>query len=144
MKSVKYLVAALLFVLIWACYNDDNTNVEMPQTTNENFEGEWKLVNVSGGIMGVNDTFPEGMITWKVNGISQTIAVTNDNPDAQAQDILPDGIYNYSFVPNEATPELCDMTIKVGDVNLGCYNITSEEFTMSQVESDGFFIKLVR
>jgi hypothetical protein len=60
------------------------------------------------------------------------------------QDILSSGTYPYGFVANEATPELCAMTILVNNVNLGCYNITANEFTMSQIEADGFMIRLVR
>jgi hypothetical protein len=146
MKSLKLLPVLFLLLSLSACHNEENQSAQAPSRilTTATLEGEWKLVNVSGGLVGTNDHFPAGLITWKINGISQTIVIVNNNTNDQLQDILPSGTYHYSFVANEATPELCAMNIQVDGVNLGCYNITANEFTMSQIESDGFMIKLVR
>lgn len=105
--------------------------------------GTWKLVNVSGGIAGTNDDFADGLITWKFNA-NHTVTITNNNTDDSKQDILESGTYDYVFNTNEATPELCAINISIGGTNMGCYTVTATQFTMSQVESDGYLIKLVR
>jgi len=143
MKKLTLLPFFLFTLILCACHSDDNPTY-YPLPANQSLEGEWKLVNVRGGIAGTNDTFPEGTILWKFNSINQTVAVTNNNTDDQRQDILPSGLYHYAIVANEATPELCAQTLQIDDINMGCFNIGLTEFTMNQTESDGFFITLVR
>lgn len=140
--NTSKLLFALLSLLLFSCHSDDNRPIQTPLPTG--IEGSWKLTQVNGGITGTIYDYPEGMITWKFNGISQTVVVQNNNSDESMQDILPSGTYPYSFVVNEATPELCALNIEVNGMNLGCYNIGATQLTMSQIESDGFFIKLIR
>lgn len=141
MNTLK-LLSAFLFLILFSCHSDDSAQIQSAPITG--IEGPWKLVEVNGGISGTIYNYPEGMITWKFNGISQTVIIQNNNVDENMQDILPSGTYHYSLVANEATPELCALNITIDGLNLGCYNIGTTEFTMSQIESDGFFIKLVR
>lgn len=145
---MKTLLIALCCLVAVSCSdNDDKATDPVARESaepNDSIEGDWSLVEVKGGITGTIYNYPEGMITWKFNGISQTVAVTNNNTDPMMQDILPTGQYNYTFVSNEATPELCATNIKVDGVNLGCFDIGSSEFTMSQIEADGFMITLIR
>jgi hypothetical protein len=143
MKKITFLPYFFFVLFFCACHSDDNA-AYYPLPTNQSLEGEWKLVNVRGGIAGVNDTFADGTILWKFNGISQTVAVTNNNTDDQMQDILPSGLYHYSIVANEATPELCAQTFQIDGTNMGCFNIGLAEFTMNQTETDGFLVTLVR
>ena len=145
MKTIK-LFFALLCLTTVSCNDNDDKAIAVPAAMNPNeaIDGNWSLVNVNGGIAGTSDDYPEGLIVWKFNSANQTVVVQNGNTDPISQDILPSGEYDYSFVSNEATPELCLMNIKVGGVNLGCFNIGSSIFTMSQIESDGFLIKLTR
>lgn len=153
MKVLK-LLAVLSFVSLVSCNDNDDkpTNQLIPTTNNENpnpnepgeIAGQWKLTNVSGGIMGISHNFADGVINWTFDTNTQMVTVLNNNTDPQLQDILASGVYPYDFVANEATPELCDVNIVVGGVSLGCYNIGTSEFTMSQIEADGYMIKLVR
>jgi hypothetical protein len=142
MKKFNLLTISLFALFVSACHSDDRQFYFYPG--NPNLEGQWKLVNVSGSIAGTSDDFPEGMITWKFNGISQTVYIVNNNTDEQKQDILPTGTYHFNFVNNEATPELCAQTISIDGTNLGCYTISTDEFIINQTESDGFMIRLVR
>ncbi len=155
MKVLK-LLAVCCFAALVSCNDNDDKPVDqaLPAASNPNetngdqtageIAGKWKLVNVSGGIMGISHNFADGVINWTFDEAAQTVTVVNNNNDPMLQDIFASGTYPYDFVPNEATPELCDINIVVGGVSLGCYNIGTSEFTMSQIESDGFMIKLVR
>ncbi|MFT3794226.1 hypothetical protein [Flavobacterium sp.] len=146
MKTVKLLTLALSLVLLSCSDNDDKEPTQQivtPQPT-ASINGTWHLVNVNGGFGGTSDDFPVGMITWEFNQAQQTVTVVNNNTDPQAQDILPSGTYDYDFVANEATPEICNTNIKIGNTNLGCYSIGSQTFVMSQIEADGFEIRLHR
>jgi len=42
-----------------------------PTPAAANLKGEWKLVGVSGGIAGINDNFPDGQLTSKINHAKQ-------------------------------------------------------------------------
>jgi hypothetical protein len=139
-KTLK-LLSTFLFLFLVSCHSDDNPQTQTPPL---GIEGTWKLTEVNGGITGTIYNYPPGMINWKFNGISQTVIVENHNVDENMQDILPSGTYHYNFVANQATPELCALNIEVNGMNLGCYDIGTTQFTMSQVETDGFLIKLVR
>jgi len=141
MKKILLLQIFIFTLILSACHHDDQPNY---YPGNPNIEGQWKLVNVSGGISGTSYDYPPGMIKWKFNGISQTVYVVNNNVDDNMQDLLPTGTYHYSFVNNEATPELCAQTIRIDGMNLGCYTISDDEFIMNQTESDGFMVKLIR
>lgn len=154
MKVLK-LLAALSLVALVSCNDNDDKPTDLPaQTNNENpnenpdgpdeIAGAWKLTNVSGGIMGISHNFAEGVINWTFDTNTQMVTVLNNNTDPQLQDIFASGTYPYDFVANEATPELCEINIVVGGVSLGCYDIGTSEFTMSQIEADGYMIKLVR
>jgi hypothetical protein len=142
MKTIKQIAILFCLALLSACHNDSPQSYYYPG--NPNIQGNWKLVNVSGSIAGTSDDFPEGMITWKFNGFSQTVSIVNNNTDEDKQDILPTGTYPFHFVNNEATPELCAQTIQIDGMNLGCYTISTNEFIMNQTESDGLMIRLVR
>jgi hypothetical protein len=140
MKKLLLLTSLFASLMLSSCHDSDN-NQAMPLSST--ITGNWKLTNVSGGIAGTNDDFADGLITWKFNS-DHTVTITNNNTADNKQDILESGTYPYAFETNEATPELCAVNIVVGGTNLGCYTITPTQFTMSQVESDGFMIKLVR
>lgn len=142
MKQLQFLPYFLFALTLFACHQDSDNNFPVP--VNPSINGEWTLINVSGGIAGTNDDFPSGTITWTFNTADAKVTVVNNNTDDSKQDILEDGIYPYTFEVNTAAPDLCATTISIGGMNLGCYNVTTHELTMGQVETDGYLLKLVR
>jgi hypothetical protein len=144
MKSIKLLTLMTFFALV-GCHDDDNDYVPVytPPVT-ENVDGAWELSNVSGGIAGTNDDFAPGEVTWIFNEENHTVEVLNNNTDEDKVDFFDSGTYNYGVVINQTTPELCGFNFSIDGVNLGCFTITEEQFTMSMVEADGHMITLKR
>ena len=56
-----YLYIPFMF-LLFSCTSDDDN-----QKTEATLNGSWHLVNISGGLVGVNDDFDTGLITWIFN-----------------------------------------------------------------------------
>ena len=136
MKIFKLTLLAFCIMICAGCTVDDEGTPAL--------HGEWKLVHVMGGIAGVDDTFPEGTITWKFNTSSQTVTVDNTNTDESMQDFMPSGVYDYNFAVNTATPEACSDVIVIDGVSFGCMSVDSDELVFSQIESDGFILNLIR
>lgn len=134
MKKLRFLLL-LLSPLLLAFQCDDDPSDDTPA-------GTWSLVNVSGGIAGVNHDFPEGMITWKFrleNGGS-TVTVTNNNTDAEAEDFFDTGVYNYRYVDN-TIPNSCEHTTEIDGIDFGCQRQRGNSLTLTQQSSDGYTLK---
>ena len=141
MKTLKLMLLLLYIPVAFSCNNDDDNN----QPSNQEFEGTWKLINVSGGFGGVDHDFEEGIITWTFNSQNETIVVVNNNP-ADVYDGLGTGEYTYDFVPNDITT-ICAESFEAqgpGDAetvsNFGCMAITGNDMTLSMAEADGFLL----
>lgn len=137
MKTIGLFSALLLAILSCGCSNDNGNN-------RKDIGGEWKLVNVHGGIAGIDDDFSPGTITWNFNTSSHTVAVVNTNTDNSKEDLIATGNYDYTFSPNTTTPQSCSENIVIDGVNYGCYDISTQQLTLSQVEADGYAVTLIR
>lgn len=144
MNTLKLLTVFSIFALA-GCNDDDHDYVPIyaPPTT-EDIEGAWELSNVSGGIVGANDTYMPGEVTWIFNEENHTVTVFNNNTDDNKVDFFDSGTYDYEVVINPATPELCGFNFAIDGLNLGCFTVTEAQFTMSMIEADGHMITLVR
>lgn len=137
MKTFKIFTVLVFASLFIGCSkNDDNT------TSVPTLDGQWKLVNVRGGFAGVNDTFPAGQIKWFVDTASHTVTVVNNNTNPNSQDILESGVYSYTLTPDPNS--LCTNTFNVNNMDLGCYSVSDNEFTITYEYADGFTLTLVR
>ncbi|MGC4041354.1 MAG: hypothetical protein QM710_11380 [Flavobacterium sp.] len=104
-------------------------------------DGQWKLTNVSGSIIGSSSDFEPGMITWDFNPTTQTVTVVNNNTDENKTDIFETGIYNYQIVAND-NPELCSQVIKIDNIEMGCFNIVEGKLKIDQAFADGYTLTL--
>jgi hypothetical protein len=137
MKHLIKLFGVLLGIFLFSgCDNDDST-------TTEQVPGQWSLVNVSGGIAGINDSFPEGTIKWTYDEDTSTVTVVNNNADESLEDIFATGTYNLSIIPSD-NPSACPQQIIIYNMNLGCQNINGDEMTFNQAVDDGYILTLVR
>ncbi|QBZ97943.1 hypothetical protein [Flavobacterium sangjuense] len=134
MKKQLSILGILMTLLLVGCSKDSNTSAHDTVT------GQWKLVNVSGTFAGINNDFPEGMITWDFNPITQTVTVTNNNTDSNLWDVLETGVYNYHFANNPGMP--CSESIYINGAEYGCYSIANDSLVIDQSIADGFAITL--
>jgi len=139
MKIINLLRINLLALLAISCCNNDDGN-----PVNQQIEGKWHLVQVSGGFVGINHVYEPGTISWEFNANTNKLKVINTNTDENKQDIFDTGTYDFGFEPNTTTSELCPESIILDSIDYGCYTIDDDELTISQLESDGFLIKLIR
>ena len=138
-KSIKLLLAIFCAIALNSCSNSSDDNDPVTTTLN----GTWRLANVSGGITGISDDFDDASITWTFNP-DGSINIWNTNTDDTKQDLIETGDYDYAIVPNEATPELCSQAMVINSVSYGCYSISGDTLTLSQIESDGYQVTLIK
>lgn len=134
MKNFKILTALLVFFTLLSCNDDDKT------PTNKT-DGEWELYRVSGGLIGVNQTFTGNMITWKFNSENHTLVVVNNNTNGNLFDGLDSGTYSYEIVNNPNSQE-CEKTISIDNQNYGCISIIDSKLIINDTYTDGFQYEL--
>jgi hypothetical protein len=62
-------------------------------------DGTWDLRNVSGGLNGINDDYPKGIIKWVFNSPSKFfMTIENNNFQNPNYNGLDSGIYKYSVL----------------------------------------------
>ncbi len=138
MKTLRITLLLFFATLLTNCStgNDNNTSALPP------LGGTWKLVNVRGGFVGVNDSFPPGQITWTVNTANQTVTVVNNNNNPNMQEILDSGVYNYTL---QADPNaICAQTFNVNNMDMGCFTVSANDLVITYEYADGFTLTFVR
>lgn len=138
MKNLKLITILIITAIFSSCNNDDDKNTEAT------LAGNWKLIETSGTIAGTTDTFTPGTITWNFNVNEGLFTVINNNADENAQDVFDSGIYSYSFVQSPLANSICNKTIKLDDVDYGCFTITNTTLQINQGEADGLILKFIR
>ncbi|WP_299443799.1 hypothetical protein [uncultured Aquimarina sp.] len=131
---MRRLYFLMVFVVFISCSNDDDTN-----NTAIGLQGEWNLVNITGGFAGVNQDFEKGTIIWDFNESDTMVTVTNNSTITGVYDGFPSGTYTYSIVAPADIDELV-----VNEINLGTFSTTSDSFTVNQQFRDGFEIRFER
>lgn len=129
MKKMKYLVCALFLFLAIGCSEDDDTS---PNPNLSGLQGEWHLVNVTGGLIGINENFEKGVIVWVFNEETKVVKITNKNT-TDVYDVLPSGTYTYSILAVNDSKELI-----IDDKNIGNFELSTNQFTIDDQFRDGF------
>jgi len=126
---MKSFYVIILSILLFSCSSDDDSTRE---TT---LQGTWNLVNVTGGIAGIDEDIERGMVVWDFNMTSGMVTITNNITDSTFDTSLPSGTYSYSV----SAPADDDVLI-VNEVSLGTINIAGSTFTVGQssgISQDG-------
>lgn len=87
----------ILFIL--TCFftlTNCNVNEDLPEQEAQNYRTEWHLLNVSGGVAGVNDDFEANTIIWIFDQENNSVNITNNNTDDTKQDGFDTGTYSFS------------------------------------------------
>ncbi|WP_271781933.1 hypothetical protein [Aquimarina algiphila] len=129
---MKYFIYFFTSILIIGCSGDDDV-VTNPDLNSSGLGGEWNLINVSGGFIGINENLDKGIIIWNFNETNKNVVITNNNMNDAINDILPSGTYNFSMVTINGNEELI-----INDRNLGNFELTNNEFTIDEQFRDGF------
>lgn len=96
---------------------------------------KWDLINVNGGLAGLNENFPQGAITWDF-GRSEVTIVNNNSQQNAIYDGLETGTYEY------AINEVNDFkTLVVDGQDLGGVSISNDELIVDQRAVDGFQLR---
>ncbi|MEH1007834.1 hypothetical protein VDP25_08820 [Winogradskyella sp. ECml5-4] len=128
MKTSFYILALMLLTL--SCNSDDDTQ-QNPAPT---LHATWSLVNVTGGLAGVNDDFESGIITWHFNNEPSEITVTNNDTSNAIHSGYPSGTYSYEVV---TTPN--DTTVVIENTDLRIISLTINQLILDEgMVSDGF------
>jgi hypothetical protein len=130
-----FLISLVSFFILTNCSISDDSNNTPPKV----IKIYWNLVNVSGGIVGVDDDFQTGTIIWTFNDETETLNVVNDNTDDTKQDGLATGDYTYSVVNIEENSFLIVDSNELGSLTLNTSQlIINENETSEGSTADGF------
>ncbi len=88
----RTLIFAFFSLLAFTNCSIDNNNNETPQV----YVTYWHLINVSGGVAGVDKDFPMDKIVWNFNDATGKLTVKNTNTDNTIEDGFDTGSYNFS------------------------------------------------
>lgn len=85
MKKIALLLCLAIFV--FGCQNDDESAGGAP-----NISGDWSLILITGGVVGADNSYGEGLIQW--NFTNGTLTVANGDT-SEVSFTLPSGTYEY-------------------------------------------------
>jgi hypothetical protein len=135
MKKYIYVLLVTFFVL--ACNNDDDRSSNNEPTLN----GSWSVINVIGGLAGIDDNYEEDVIIWDFDEQTQELTVTNNNVELVIYDGLASGIYSYEvLIEDENTSLIIDDII----YDLSILTETSLVLDEGAFASDGFQLTFSR
>ncbi|WOD43820.1 hypothetical protein [Hwangdonia lutea] len=106
----------------------------------------WHLVNVSGGVAGVNETFSLDTIVWAFNDADKTLVVENNNDDDTIEDALDSGIYDFDVIEGASGKTF----LTINETEFGNFEISQSALTINQnitttgTGSDGFIYTFQR
>lgn len=127
MKKSIILVFSCVFILTSCSVN--NSDPLPPQKV----KYLWHLINVTGGIAGVDNQFTVDTVIWSFDDATQTLAVENKNTDDSLEDGLDSGSYTYSVLDQGGKTYLT-----VDGSEWGSFEILQNKLTINQnVKSTG-------
>jgi hypothetical protein len=133
----------LVLTIMGFCGVIVSCNNELVQPTTIN--GTWNLMNISGGLTGINNDYDQGIIKWIFDSHALTLTVENNNFQNTTYDGFVSGIYSYSILES-----VSNSYIIVENTEIGGYTVTDNNLTIDQNKTstgsaaDGFIMKLNR
>ena len=139
MLNNKVMKKSILIVLS-CCFLLSNCSVNNSTSSSpQNVKYFWHLINVTGGIAGVDWEFNVNTIVWDFDADAGTLTVENNNTDDNIEDGLDSGIYEYYEISTDNVTYLV-----VDDIELGSLEIVNNQLKINQNEmttgtvSDGY------
>ena len=135
MKTTFYTL--IFTLLLFSCNIDDDTQKNCEPTLN----GSWSLVNVLGGLAGINDDFEVGLIIWDFNQENLELTVTNNNTVDVIYDGFPSGTYDYEII----TQTNGDTSLIINTISYSITTLSSSQLVLDEgVAADGFLLTFSR
>ncbi len=112
----------------------------------QTYKSLWHLINVSGGVSGVNDSFSLGTIVWSFNETTLKLTIENDNTDDTKQDGWDSGTYDYLLDQTDSRDFLTISGTEVGELIFTSENnmIINENEKSTGTAADGLIYTLQR
>ncbi|WP_418603243.1 hypothetical protein [Hwangdonia sp.] len=106
----------------------------------------WHLVNVTGGVAGVNETFSLDTIVWAFNDATKTLVVENNNDDDTIEDALDSGTYEFDVIQGPSGKTFLTInTSEFGNFEISQNTLTIDQnITTTGTGADGFIYTFKR
>lgn len=129
-KFICFVVASFLF---FSCSLENDANEPVPTKT------LYHLVNVKGGIAGVDEDFEVNTIVWFFDTTTSTLEIDNNNSDSTKPDGLDTGDYSYSIIEANAKEYLVVDDNEIGSIYFdNSFLIIDENDLSNGTGADGF------
>ena len=132
----KPLILGCLFLLSCEKSTESITTTQSEKLIKDKLQGSWSLIKISGGIMGLQETYPKNKIIWTFGKEQVSIQDTYSTPHFV---MLQNGIYTYNF-ENTDTQTGCTKSLNIRGIALGCVNFENSKLTLNQLYTDGFLL----
>ena len=129
----------IILLLMLACLF---TNCKKTKESTASLEGTWDLVNLSGGIIGVDCNYDPGVITWTFDG--DKIIVNDNNISTSCMGVgLGTGSYSYSIFESNGGQFLFLDDAEFGGIMLLINELIVDQNNLSTGNgADGFLFRL--
>lgn len=132
MKNCALIVLSCFFILSSCSTNDDPIE-------SQKIRYLWHLVNVTGGVAGIDEQFPVGTIIWSFDDATKTLTIDNKNTDDSIEDALESGSYDYSVLDVDGKTYLSIEGNELGSFEISQSNLIINQNIMSTgTGADGF------
>jgi hypothetical protein len=139
MKVYGIIFSFVIMFFIMGCSTDNtHENSDVPS-------GTWNLINVSGGLAGIDNDFEKGKIVWNFNVKDSTLVVANNDGSNSIYNGLATGTYTYSIHEGKDEFYLLINDKEVGGITLAKSQLVIDQnSTTNGSGADGFVMVLVR
>ncbi|GGK24134.1 hypothetical protein GCM10007962_17920 [Yeosuana aromativorans] len=118
----RYLLILFFSIALTSCSINTN-DTSQPQVITV----YWNLVNVSGGVSGVDIDYNVGDIVWLFDEVNTKLTVTNTNTDDTLEDGLDSGTYPYSVINNSH-----DLFLSIDGTEFGSFTVSGNQLIIDQ------------
>jgi hypothetical protein len=125
----KLLIPLFCFFIFTSC--SVNRGDDVP--TEQNTVIQWNLINVRGGVAGVNHNFELGEIIWVFDDSNGILSIENNNTDDTLEDGFNSGNYTFYYIDDD----FLNLYITIGDTEFGSITISENNlyFIINQNET---------
>lgn len=109
------LVLSIILINVTSCSLSDDSNNNEPVIITIN---EWNMINVTGGVSGVDHDFQIGDIVWVFDNNNSILNINNNNENADLEDGLDSGNYNLFFHEHNEDLFLIVEGVEFGEIKI--------------------------